>query len=95
MMYSVLPELYDQVAARLLDAIDGTNYYSGSLLFAFEGLQCRFTASVIVYREHLVQPEGHSEPVCDLVPVWWEFHTIGDEGELVNDFDFSELKSRL
>ena len=53
---------------------------------------CRFTASVIVYRTRLSQPEGDAEPVSDLVPVWWEFHTFSAEGEMLNDFDFSEMK---
>lgn len=36
--------------------------------------------------------EGDAEPVSDLVPVWWEFHTFSAEGEMLNDFDFSEMK---
>ena len=80
-MYSVSPELYHEAAARLSDAIDGGNYFSGSL-----------TASVIVYRGRLSLPEGGQHPVTDLVPVWWEFHTTQAGGEVLNDFDFSELK---
>ena len=86
-MYSVSPELYQEVAARLADAVDGENYFSGSLAFRFGD-----TASVIVYRTRLSQPEGDAEPVSDLVPVWWEFHTFSAEGEMLNDFDFSEMK---
>ena len=84
-MYSVSPELYHEAAARLSDAIDGGNYFSGSLAF-------RLTASVIVYRGRLSLPEGGQHPVTDLVPVWWEFHTTQAGGEVLNDFDFSELK---
>ncbi|MFR5363056.1 hypothetical protein [Alistipes finegoldii] len=91
-MYSVSPELYQEVAARLADAVDGENYFSGSLAFRFGDTACRFTASVIVYRTRLSQPEGDAEPVSDLVPVWWEFHTFSAEGEMLNDFDFSEMK---
>ena len=57
-MYSVSPELYQEVAARLADAVDGENYFSGSLAFRFGDTDCRFTASVIVYRTRLSQPEG-------------------------------------
>ena len=57
-MYSVSSELYHEAAARLSDAIDGGNYFSGSLAFRF----------------------------------WWEFHTTQAGGEVLNDFDFSELK---
>lgn len=70
-MYSVSPELYHEAAARLSDAIDGGNYFSGSLAFRFGDTDCRLTASVIVYRGRLSLPEGCSTLVTDLVPVWW------------------------
>ena len=91
-MYSVSPELYHEAAARLSDAIDGGNYFSGSLAFRFGDTDCRLTASVIGYRGRLSLPEGVQHPVTDLVPVWWEFHTTQAGGEVLNDFDFSELK---
>lgn len=94
-MYSVLPELYHEAAARLSDAIDGENYFSGSLAFRFGDMDCRLTASVIVYRGRVSLPEGEQHPIADLVPVWWEFHTVGAEGEVLNDFDFSEMKHCL
>ena len=91
-MYSVSSELYHEAAARLSDAIDGGNYFSGSLAFRFGDTDCCLTASVIVYRTRLSPPEGDAEPVSDLVPGWWEFHTFSAEGEMLNDFDFSEMK---
>lgn len=91
-MYSVLPELYHEAAARLSDAIDGENYFSGSLAFRFGDMDCRLTASVIVYRGCVSQPEGDQHPITGLVPVWWEFHTADAGGEMLNDFDFSEMK---
>ena len=57
-MYSVSPELYHEAAARLSDAIDGGNYFSGSLAFRFGDTDCRLTASVIVYRGRLSLPDG-------------------------------------
>lgn len=94
-MYSVLSELYQEVAMRLADAIDGENYFSGTLAFRFDDMDCRLTTSVIVYRNRVSRPEGDSNPISDLVPVWWEFHTVGPEGERLNDFEFSELKHYL
>ncbi|MFR5441984.1 hypothetical protein [Alistipes sp.] len=61
-MYSVSPELYHEAAARLSDAIDGGNYFSGSLAFRFGDTDCRLTASVIVYRGRLSLPEGGAAP---------------------------------
>lgn len=94
-MYIVSPELYRETAARLCDALDGEAYYSGSLEFPFDGMECRLVASVIVYRRREVAPEGRTEPISDLVPVWWEFHTVGDEGECLNDFSFAEMTRYL
>ena len=33
-------------------------------------------------------PEGDAEPVSDLVPVWWEFHTFSAEGRNAERFRF-------
>ena len=66
-MYSVSPELYHEAAFDLSDAIDGGNYFSGSLAFRFGDTDCRLTASVIVYRGRLSLPEVQ-HPVT-IVPV--------------------------
>ena len=39
--------------------------------------------------------EGDRDVIADLVPVWWEFHTTGDGGEVLNDFSFSDLRACL
>ena len=95
MIYSVSTELYLEVAARLAEAIGGGSYFSGSLSFAFGDTECRLTASVIVYRRVERLPEGDRDVIADLVPVWWEFHTADGEGEVANDFSFSEMKAYL
>lgn len=95
MIYSVSSELYLEAAARLLEAIGEESYFSGTLAFAFGETECRLTASVIVYRRRERLPEGDRDTIADLVPVWWEFHTAGAEGEVPNDFSFSDLKARL
>lgn len=95
MMYSVSPELYREAATRLMDAIDSQNYFSGTVAFRFEQTDCRLTTSVLVYRNRIARPEGVGLAITDLVPVWWEFHTTYDEGEVLNDFSFAELKGCL
>lgn len=95
MIYSVSPELYRETAERLIEAIGSENYFSASVTFPFDGVDCRLRASVIVYRERRSLPEGTFDAVVDLVPVWWEFHTDTATGEQLNDFDFAELKRYL
>lgn len=95
MIYPVSSELYLETAARLAEAIGPGNYFSGSIRFPFGGVECRLTASVIVYRHTVRFPEGTCDAIADLVPVWWEFHTCLEEGEALNDFSFSTLRDTL
>lgn len=94
-MFLVLPELYREAAERLCGAIGNQSYFSGTILFSFDGTECRMTTSVIVYREKILLPDGDTEVIANLVPVWWEFHTSICGEEVSNDFSFSEMKSLL
>lgn len=94
-MYSVSAELYDLAADLLVERIDRSDYFSGTVEFEYGGVECRLTASVIVYRRREVLPEMEYDRICDLVPVWWEFHTMIDGVERLNDFTFSEIRERL
>lgn len=91
-MYSISPELYREAAQRLCDAIDGGNYFSGTLAFLSGIAECRLTCTVIVYRQSQGLPEGGGAMICDLIPVWWEFHTVVEGEEVINDFSFGDLK---
>lgn len=94
-MFSVLPELYREAAERLCGAIGSQSYFSGTILFSFDEVECRMTASVIVYRDRISLPDGDVEVIANLVPVWWEFHTSICGEEVSNDFSFSEMKDLL
>ena len=93
-MYEITSRLYEETAERLCDAIGSGTYFTGSIEFNFEDTECRLTATVIVYRRHVELPEGEYEAIDDIVPVWWEFHTTGDD-EMLNDFSFATLKGYI
>lgn len=96
MEYSVSTELYLEVADRIREATGGGSYFSGTLAFGWEGIECRLTATLIVCRTTVRYPEGDRDEICDLIPVWWEFHTTDSSSdELLNDFSFSTLRSLL
>lgn len=91
MSYSVSSELYWEVALHLSEAIGSGSYFSGTLAFAWGEAECRLTLSVIVYRRRISAPDGQADIISHLVPVWWEFHTVFDGVEQLNDFSFEEL----
>ncbi len=94
-MFHLPPKLYQEVVSHLIEAIDCDNYFSGSLTFEHNGVECRLICSVIVYRHTEATVKGGQKSISDLIPVWWEFHTVGAEGRVENDFCFSELKLHL
>ena len=94
MTYPIIPELYGIVARKLLDEIGEKSFYSGSFSFDYGSKECRFVASIVIYRSKECLPEGDADRIDDLVPVWWEFHTSDQAGERPNDFSFSELKEK-
>ena len=94
-MCEILSQIYEKTAQKLCDLVCNTNYYSGTIEFAYEDIECRFVASLIIYRKKVEMPDGCLEVIDDLVPVWWEFHTTIAGVEYINDFDFSLFKKYI
>ncbi len=94
-MYTISKELYDEVRNRIEEAIGAQGYFSGCIEGETAETAWRLTLSAIVYRERVSLPEGPRERIADLVPVWWEFHTTGPEGEVLNDFSFGEVREAI
>ncbi|MFI3302809.1 MAG: hypothetical protein SNH35_08790 [Rikenellaceae bacterium] len=99
-MYLVTSAIYEDMANLLLEEIGDTSYFSGFVESAFiddlgQNVECRFVASLVVYRRDHSAPDGDTELISNIVPVWSEFHTFVEMEEKINDFDFEELKSYI
>ncbi len=94
-MYLISSELYREVARRFCDVIGEEKFFSGSIEFEFGDAECRLTTTVMVYHTICSAPDGNTRQISDLIPIWWEFHTTTLDGERLNDFSFSELKSYI
>lgn len=94
-MYEITSQIYEKTAAKLKDLVAGYSYYSGTMEFAFEDTECRMVLSLIIYYKQVELPEKTYTVIADIVPVWWEFHTVIDGEERINDFDFALLKEYL
>ena len=68
MTYPIIPELYGIVARKLLDEIGEKSFYSGSFSFDYGSKECRFVASIVIYRSKECLPEGDADRIDDLVP---------------------------
>jgi hypothetical protein len=94
-MYDVLPELYREMATKIIEHVGHRGYYSGVLDFEWESVECRMVLSAVIYRRTEQFPEGERSVVADMVPVWWEFHTFVNGEEVLNNFSFNEMREYI
>ena len=89
-MYETTPSVYLKIAELLLAKIGTRDFFSGSVTLHDGDVECRLTTTIVVSRERHI-------PYCvvELLPVWWEFRTSTENGELSNDFSFSEMMSYI
>lgn len=91
-MFNVSSQIYNLVAEEILDRLGSSDYISERIEFNADGVECLMLFSAIAYRTTRQYPEGEVVVLDDLVPVWWEFHTSDERGEVMNDFSFNELR---
>lgn len=95
-MLEIDDSVYAGVAEAVGRVIGEAGFFSGSVDYECDAFCSTFTATLLIYRQNDVLPEGVARSVSDVVPVWWEFSTTLPDGEgAVNDFCFSELKEPL
>ncbi len=89
-MYETTPSVYLKIAELLLAKIGTRDFFSGSVTLHDGDVECRLICTLVVSRERHI-------PYCvvELLPVWWEFRTSTENGELSNDFSFSEMMSYI
>ncbi len=90
-MLIISPILYEELARMLLEALNGKTFYSDKLLIETPEIDYIFEATLLIHYCEEHYPEGSEDQIAKIIPVWWEFHTSDDDGELVNDFDFNLL----
>lgn len=94
-MYDIPNQLYLEVADRLIARFGTSDYFSGTLSLDYDGVMCSLLLSAIIYRRRERCDEGERLLIADVVPVWWEFHTMVEQGEVLNDFSFNVLRQYL
>lgn len=91
-MYEIPSQIYEKTAKKLCDAIGTAHYFAGTLEFTHDNVECRMCVTVMLHHKKVDAPEGTTCAIGDMVPIWWEFHTVIDGVEQINDFDFTLFK---
>lgn len=94
-MIEISDSIYRSVAQSLRENIGEGDYFNGTVEYSDEEFHSTLTLTSIVYRRTESLPEGSFSRIADIVPVWWEFSTVQECGQVLNDFSFAELKTHL
>ncbi len=90
-MYAISHQLYLELASRLMSAIGSREFFSGSVSCINGDVECKLICTLIVHRSTPNNSEHCGLQITKLIPIWWEFHTVVGNEEIMNDFSFREL----
>jgi hypothetical protein len=91
-MIEITSEIYEEIARNLRAEIGEGCYFNGKVEADTAEVYAVLTLTAIVYRRTEELPEGPVSRIADVVPVWWEFSTVQECGEVLNNFSFADLK---
>ncbi len=97
-IYKLSEEDYMAIATQVKGRLMSPCYFTG--VIEVEGRdECvlRFTASLILYRR---RPDTRNQferydTICNVSAVWWDFVCEGEEGIVLDDFDFEKFEKYL
>ncbi len=91
-MISINPTIYYRLADFLSEAIGSKNYFTQTITLEDEEYEYQFRSTLMVYFGREECPEATYTVISNLVAVWWEFSSLREGEEVLNDFDFNLLK---
>ena len=97
-IYKLSDEDYATLSAEIKGKLMSPCYFTGAVEIAGrDGFLLRLTASLILYRhrpDNRNKYERH-DPICNISAVWCDFVCEGEEGIILDDFDFERFTSFL
>ncbi len=91
-MLTINPTLYERLAEFLVEEIDGRSYYSDIITLEDSEADYTFSATLMIYYSVQSAIDGDRATIENLVPIWWEFYSVTEDGVVLNDFDVNILK---
>ncbi len=86
---------YRTTAEALSDALGSACFIDDDIEVLGDGWEGFLRLTAIIHRGVDDAPDYYRRPITNVIPIWWEFHTVVDGEEILNDFQFGELKTYL
>lgn len=96
-MISITADQYATIAEAIKENANAAGYYNGAFDFTDkeDTMTIVFDGSVVLYSRSSLEEWGWESSVVDAASIWVECHTIGEDGEVLNDFEFRKLTPYL
>ena len=83
-MVNIDKQIYNEIATLLLEKIEESNFFNGTIEYNGEDFYSELTCTLIICRDN-------DNNIVSVLPVWWEYHLYTCDGEQLTDFDWNEL----
>ena len=97
-IYKLSEEEYHSLASEIKSKLMSPCYFTGVVeILGRNDTILRLTASLILYRrrpDNRDKYERH-DTICNISAVWWDFVCEGEEGSILDDFDFEKFTTFL
>lgn len=94
-MYQISVETYGKLADSICDNLSTPHYFNGRVSVDDGVAEHTLLSTLIIYRSRVKESGREVDSIVDVVPVWWEFSTVTEQGERESDFDFGLLRREL
>lgn len=80
---------YKNIAAMLLEKIEGTSLFNGTIEYDTDEFYSTLTCTLIICRD------SDQDKILSILPIWWEYALYMSDGEHLNDFSWLEFNEFL
>ncbi|MFI3331073.1 MAG: hypothetical protein R3Y38_04645 [Rikenellaceae bacterium] len=94
-MISIQEKIYQDLAFKLINEINSTNLFNGTIEIDYSELYTTLHCTLLVYYTRDCIEERNFLAIKDIVPVWWELETASAYGFEHNDFSWGEFYKYL
>ena len=97
-IYKLSEEEYHSLASEIKSKLLSPCYFTGVVeISGHDETILRLTASLILYRRRLDNRNKYErhDTIYNISAVWWDFVCEGEEGVILDDFDFERFTKHL
>ena len=88
-------DIYRAISEMLIEQINHSTYFSGTIEYDNDEYYSTLITTLMIQYKRIEYSDGVSDKIVNITPVWCEYKTYQESGEVCNSFSWSEFRSCL